>query len=228
MPLAEGQVVDLSQGQAHYLGAVMRRTIGDAVAIFNGAEGEWTAEIVDLAKRRCRLRCRELVRKQTTPCDLWLLFAPLKKTRTDFVVEKAVELGVSKIMPVLTRFTNAERLRPDRLRSIAVEAAEQCRALDVPEISDLKRLDAILKDWPSDRALVFADEAAIGQGSGQLPQTPAAVLIGPEGGFAEEERKVIREIEAAWPISLGPRILRAETAAVSALTLFQAQSGDWR
>jgi 16S rRNA (uracil1498-N3)-methyltransferase len=167
------------------------------------------------------------------PPDLWLLFAPIKKARTDFIVEKATEMGVARILPVQTEFTNAERIRQDRLQAHAIEAAEQCGGTFVPEVADLQRLDAVLADWPEGRRLIFADEGRAGlslvlpdlvegQGAGW------AILIGPEGGFSQAERERLRGLPFVTAISLGPRILRADTAAVAALTLFQASLGDWR
>jgi 16S rRNA (uracil1498-N3)-methyltransferase len=169
------------------------------------------------------------------PPDLWLLFAPIKKARTDFIVEKATEMGAARIMPVQTDFTNAERIRQDRLQAHAIEAAEQCGGTFVPEVSDLQRLDRVLADWPAGRGLIFADETAVGR-SALLPELVApatsgrgwAILIGPEGGFSPAERERLRALPFVTPIALGPRILRADTAAVAALTLFQTRLGDWR
>jgi 16S rRNA (uracil1498-N3)-methyltransferase len=168
---------------------------------------------------------------QQNPPDLWLLFAPIKKARTDFIVEKAAEMGAARIMPVQTDFTNAERIRRDRLQAHAVEAAEQCGGTYVPPVEELQRLSQVLSDWPDDRRLVFADEALVGADRGVL-ETSAdaskwAILIGPEGGFSDAERMRLRALPFVTPISLGPRVLRADTAAVAALTLWQSQRGDW-
>ena len=227
-PLGEGQSVPLSREQAHYLFGVMRLSEGDAVALFNGRDGEWAARVADAGKRGGTLRCDTRMRPQGAPPDLWLLFAPIKKARTDFIVEKAVEMGVARICPVQTEFTNAERVRRDRLQAHAVEAAEQCGATWVPEVADLDRLDRVLATWPSERRLMFCDESEAGSGAG-LPDTrgPWAVLIGPEGGFSDIERSRLAAFEGAHAVSLGPRILRADTAAVAALTLWQAALGDW-
>jgi 16S rRNA (uracil1498-N3)-methyltransferase len=167
------------------------------------------------------------------PPDLWLLFAPVKKARTDFIVEKAVELGVARILPVQTRHTNSERIRQDRLQAHAVEAAEQCGATFVPPVADLAPLDRVLRDWPEGRGLLWCDEASVRTegpeaSTSPLPSAPAAILIGPEGGFSTEEAQRLRTRPGVTALSLGPRILRADTAAVAAITLWQAARGDWR
>ncbi|WP_188790286.1 16S rRNA (uracil(1498)-N(3))-methyltransferase [Salipiger pallidus] len=228
-PLGAGQPVPLSREQAHYLFSVMRMSTGGLVKLFNGQDGEWLAEISEAGKKGGESVCREALRPQVVPPDLWLLFAPIKKARTDFIVEKAVELGVRRIVPVQTRFTNSERIRQDRLQAHAMEAAEQCGALFVPEVAELTRLDRLLADWPAQRALVFCDEAEVGSRAGTLAEAPApaAVLVGPEGGFSDEERRALTAMEQTRVIALGPRILRADTAAVSALTLWQVAQGDW-
>lgn len=227
--LGPGQTVPLSQDQAHYLFGVMRRGPGDSVLVFNGRDGEWRAEVVQAGKRTGTLSVRKQTRPLQTPPDLWLLFAPIKKARTDFIVEKATELGTARIQPVTTRFTNSERIRRDRLQAHAVEAAEQCGGTYVPEVAELSPLDRVLDDWPADRQLVFCDEARIGAASdlrSVLRGPPAAILIGPEGGFSGDERTRLLAMEAATPISLGPRILRADTAAAAAITLWQSAVGD--
>ena len=230
-PLGAGQSVPLSRDQAHYLFGVMRLGLGNAVALFNGCDGEWQAEVVEAGKRAGRLECRVQSAPQRMPPDLWLMFAPIKKARTDFIVEKAAEMGAAKICPVQTEFTNSERIRQDRLQAHAVEAAEQCGGVFVPEVKELARLDRILTEWPEGRQLMFCDEALAGS-SFVLPDSlagaPWAILIGPEGGFSESERERLRDLDFAHPVALGPRILRADTAAVAALTLWQVQLGDWR
>lgn len=228
-PLGEGQSVALTREQAHYLFGVMRLGEGDAVALFNGKDGEWRAGVADAGKRGGTLVCAEQSAPQGAPPDLWLLFAPIKKARTDFIVEKAVEMGAARIFPVQTEFTNSERIRRDRLQAHAVEAAEQCGITYVPEVAELERLDRVLSGWPAGRRLMFCDEALAGQGGG-LPDTPGpwAILIGPEGGFSEAERVRLASLDFAHAVALGPRILRADTAAVAALTLWQARLGDWR
>lgn len=230
-PLGQGQTVPLERDQAHYLFGVMRRGPGDPVALFNGRDGEWRAEVAEAGKRGGVLACVEQTAPQRNPPDLWLLFAPIKKARTDFIVEKAAEMGAAKICPVQTEFTNSERIRQDRLQAHAVEAAEQCGGVFVPEVKGLARLDRVLSDWPEGRRLMFCDEALAG-GSfalpGDLAGAPWAILIGPEGGFSEAERARLAGLDFAHPVALGPRILRADTAAVAALTLWQSQLGDWR
>ena len=228
-PLGEGQSVALTREQAHYLFSVMRLNEGDAVALFNGEDGEWRAEVADAGKRGGTLVCSGQTAPQGAPPDLWLLFAPIKKARTDFIVEKAVEMGAARICPVQTEFTNSERIRRDRLQAHAVEAAEQCGITYVPEVAELERLDRVFSGWPAGRRLMFCDEALAGQGGG-LPDTPGpwAILIGPEGGFSEAERARLASRDFAHAVALGPRILRADTAAVAALTLWQARLGDWR
>ncbi len=230
-PLGPGQTVPLTRDQAHYLFAVMRREIGQSVLLFNGADGEWRAEVAEAGKKAGTLACREQTRPLQPPPDLWLLFAPIKKARTDFIVEKAAEMGAARILPVQTDFTNAERLRRDRLQAHAVEAAEQCGGTFVPEVAELARLGAVLDAWPAGRRLMFCDEARVGETVG-LPEgargTPWAILIGPEGGFSEAERARLGAMEGAVVASLGPRVLRADTAAVAALALWQLALGDWR
>ena len=222
----------LSREQAHYLGNVMRLSAGRTVTAFDGRHGAWDARIAELGKRGGLLEAVERTAPQRDPPDVWLLFAPIKKARTDFIVEKAVELGAARILPVQTRRTNAERVRQDRLQAHAVEAAEQCGGTFVPEVSALRPLDRLLDAWPEGRALAFADEALSddpewrrGGDAGPMPRAPAALLIGPEGGFAEEERARLRAM--GTPFALGPRILRADTAAVAALTVWQTARGDW-
>ncbi|GGC17356.1 ribosomal RNA small subunit methyltransferase E [Marivita lacus] len=202
--------------------------VGDPVALFNGHDGEWQAVVAEAGKRGGILVCREQSQTQTVPPDLWLLFAPIKKARTDFIVEKAVEMGARRIVPVQTAHTNSERIRQDRLQAHAIEAAEQCGGVFVPEVTDLTRLDRLLDTWDATRRIAFCDETLAGE-SGRLPDAPGpwAILIGPEGGFSEGERTRLRGMEHATPISLGPRILRADTAAVAALTLWQSTLGDW-
>ena len=231
-PLGQGQCVALDRDQAHYLFGVMRQGEGAAVLLFNGRDGEWLAHVTKAGKRAGTLTCVERTRPLQMPPDLWLLFAPIKKARTDFIVEKAAEMGAARICPVQTEFTNAERIRQDRLQAHAVEAAEQCGGTFVPEVCDLQRLDRLLDGWDANRRLMFCDEALSGEQSG-LPDMagdvgPWAILIGPEGGFSDAERARLRDLPFAHAVSLGPRILRADTAAVAALTLWQLALGDWR
>ncbi|MBF9057572.1 16S rRNA (uracil(1498)-N(3))-methyltransferase [Rhodobacterales bacterium HKCCSP123] len=229
-PLGPGQTVDLSREQANYLFNVMRLSQGAEVALFNGQDGEWRAVVETAGKRGGTLACVAQTAPLLMPPDLWLLFAPIKKARTDFIVEKATEMGAARILPVQTEFTNAERIRQDRLQAHAIEAAEQCGGTFVPGVDDLQRLDNLLSDWSGDRRLIYADEGLAGAAQ-TLAEAPSsekwAILIGPEGGFSEAERARLRGLPFVTPISLGPRILRADTAAVAALTLFQTTRGDW-
>ncbi|MFN7002811.1 MAG: 16S rRNA (uracil(1498)-N(3))-methyltransferase [Roseinatronobacter sp.] len=228
-PLGQGQAVALSQPQAHYLTNVLRKGHGTPVALFNSREGEWRAELTEIGKRGAVALCQVLAAPQRMPPDLWLVFAPIKKARTDFIVEKATELGAARILPVQTDFTNSERIRRDRLQAHTIEAAEQCGGTFVPDLTELQPLARLLDTWPAERALIFADEALVEQSKpARLPSSPAAILIGPEGGFSEAERRRLRAMPQVHAISLGPRILRADTAAVAALTLWQSQQGDWR
>lgn len=229
-PLGAGQTVPLDRDQAHYLFGVMRLGLGDAILVFDGANGEWRAEVVETGKRGGVLRVLDQTAPQQNPPDLWLVFAPIKKARTDFIVEKAAEMGAARILPVQTAYTNSERIRQDRLQAHAVEAAEQCGGTFVPDVADLQKLDAVFANFPADRTLVFCDEAAAGASDAMasVPDGPAAILIGPEGGFSPDERARLMAHPQAVRISLGPRILRADTAAVAALALWQAAKGDWR
>ena len=229
-PLGAGQCVPLTREQAHYLFGVMRLGAGDAVALFNGRDGEWRAEVAEAGKRGGTLRAVGQTLPLRPPPDLWLLFAPIRKARTDFIVEKATEMGAARILPVQTEFTNADRIRRDRLRAHAVEAAEQCGGTYVPEVAELRRLPALLDDWPGDRRLMFCDEALAGEGRGlaAAPPGPWAILIGPEGGFSDAERARLAALPQTAAVSLGPRVLRADTAAVAALTMWQMALGDWR
>jgi 16S rRNA (uracil1498-N3)-methyltransferase len=230
--LGRDVAVAVAREQANYLFNVMRLVPGDAVALFNGRDGEWRAEVEESGKRGGRLVCIEALRPQDAGPDLHLLFAPVKKARTDFIAEKATEMGCRRLAPVFTRFTNSERINAGRLRAHAVEAAEQCGILSVPEVAEPVRLDAALEAWEPGRRLLFCDETrtappatvalrAAGPG-------PWAVLVGPEGGFAPEEAERLRALPFATPASLGPRVLRADTAAVAALAIWQTTLGDWR
>jgi 16S rRNA (uracil1498-N3)-methyltransferase len=230
-PLEAGQTVPLSREQAHYLGTVMRLRPGDAVAVFNGRDGEWQATLDGPARGpKAMLRVATQTAPQRNPPDLWLLFAPIKKARTDFIVEKAAELGAARIMPILTERSQTRRIARDRLQAHAIEAAEQCGGTFVPPVGDLRPLDEVLRDWPADRQLMFCDEEEAGAGcdlSGAM-RGPWAILIGPEGGFSAAERDRLRDLPFSWVVSLGPRVLRADTATVAALTLWQDRLGDWR
>ena len=231
VPLAEAVAVALGRDQSHYLASVMRAKIGEDALLFNGQDGEWRARIDGLGKSAAILVPLARTRAQTLAPDLWLLAAPLKKDRTDLVAEKAAELGVSRLWPVFTRRTNAGRVNTDRLRAHLTEAAEQCERLSVPELAEPAALDKVLAEWPAERSLLFLDESGAGRPLARvlsdLPPGPLALLVGPEGGFAPEERALIAAKPFARPVGLGPRILRAETAAIAGLALIQALAGDW-
>ncbi|MFY0658896.1 MAG: 16S rRNA (uracil(1498)-N(3))-methyltransferase [Shimia sp.] len=228
--LGEGQTIPLTKEQAHYLFGVMRMAVGDPVLLFNGRDGEWRCVVTVANKRNGELECEAQTKPLKMPPDLWLCFAPIKKARTDFIVEKAAEMGAARIVPVNTDFTNSERIRQDRLQAHAVEAAEQCGGTYVPEVSDLVKLDRLLAEWPEGRHLMFCDEAEVGSAKRLAASTggPWAILIGPEGGFSEAERDRLKALPFAHVVSLGPRILRADTAAVAAMTLWQQSLGDWQ
>ncbi|MGN7158662.1 16S rRNA (uracil(1498)-N(3))-methyltransferase [Sphingomonas sp. SAFR-052] len=228
-PLSQGTQVRLDGAQAHYLLSVMRVKDGDTVRLFDDRTGEWRAAATHVRKRDLILEVTERLRDREIAPDLWLCIAPTKKGRIDWVIEKACELGVDRILPVLTRRTVVDRLNLDRLRAHAVEAAEQCGRTALPALAEPVKLAALLRDWPETRTLFFADE------TGGLPAVaamhahpgPAAILIGPEGGFDPEERDAVRALPQAVGIALGPRILRAETAAAAATALWMAAAGDW-
>ncbi|KAB2883233.1 MAG: 16S rRNA (uracil(1498)-N(3))-methyltransferase [Albidovulum sp.] len=231
-PLGPGQSVVLAEAQAHYLFGVMREGPGSRVLVFNGRDGEWLAEVAEAGKRKGTLRCLERTRVQDRPADLWLLFAPVKKVRTDFIVEKAVELGVARLLPVTTDYTNAERFRRDKAEAHVREAAEQCGAMALPSVAEPATLGKVLAAWDAGRQLLWADEAAAGAGSPRdvlaaLAPGPSAILIGPEGGFSPAEREWLRALPFVTSVALGPRILRAETAAVALVAIWQAHLGDW-
>jgi 16S rRNA (uracil1498-N3)-methyltransferase len=231
-PLAAGAVLACTPEQANYLVNVLRLSAGAQLLIFNGRDGEWRARIAEAAKRRCTLACAEQTRPQVDGPDLHYLFAPLKHARLDYMVQKAAELGVSHLQPVLTRRTIAARVNLERMRANAVEAAEQCGVLRVPSVGEPQKLEALLAGWDPGRRLIFCDEAAETSGPlgalAGIEAGPLAVLIGPEGGFDPAERKMLREKPYTTAISLGPRIMRADTAAVAALALVNATLGDWR
>ena len=229
-PLSAGATVRVEGNQAHYLARVMRVAEGDAVVLCDDLTGEWAARVVSAGKRDVVLASVERLREREEVPDLWLCPALLKKDRFDLVLEKATELGVRAIRPVVTRRCVADKLNLERARSIVAEAAEQCARTALPELAEPVKLDALLAAWPADRALFFADELG-----GEPAATafaahdgPSALLIGPEGGFDDAERASIRAHPAARPISLGPRILRGETAAIAAAALWMGMAGDWR
>jgi len=223
--LGEGVEVALDTAQANYLLAVMRLKSGDAVRCFDDRSGEWAAEIVSTGKRDARLRMVAHLSPREPVPDLWLVAAPIKRQRIDWLAEKACELGVARLSPVITRRTVIDRLNLDRLRAHMIEAAEQCGRTALPMLDEPVKLAALLRDWPTERTLYFADETG---GARFAPAPgPAAILIGPEGGFDAAEREAIRALPRARGISLGPRILRAETAALAAVSLWMGAAGDW-
>ena len=229
-PLSDGVELPVAGPQAHYLISVMRLKMGAPVKLFDNLSGEWLAEVAVVGKRDLILKVDGHLRPREEVPDLWLLAAPIKKGRIDLVAEKACELGVARYRPVITRRTIVERLNLERLRAHMIEAAEQCGRTALPEIEEPVKLPALLRSWADGRTLFFADES----GGSPFPEAikahpgPAGILIGPEGGFDEEERAAIRALPQAVPISLGPRILRAETAAIAALALWMGSAGDWR
>ncbi len=231
-PLAPGADIACGHDQSHYLQNVLRLQNGDSILVFNGQDGEWRAEVAGAGKRSCRLVVVGQTRAQENGPDIDWLFAPLKRARLDYMVQKAVEMGVARLSPVETRHTIADRVNLDRMRANAIEAAEQCGILRLPAIDPLRPLGKVLDAWPAGRPLVFCDEAApIADpvaALSRIPPGPVSVLIGPEGGFAREERERIRALPSAIALSLGPRIMRADTAAIAALTLVNAVLGDWR
>lgn len=221
-PLAAGAEVAATPGQAHYLGAVMRRGVGDLLRVFNGADGEWQARIAAIRRDRATLAVQEKIRPQAgEEPDLWLAFALLKRDATDLVVQKATELGVSSLLPVLTARTNAERVNEARLQAIATEAAEQCERLSVPALHPPRQLAGLLSGWPAGRTLFAAVERSDAPGLRPVVG-PAGLLVGPEGGFAGAELDLLRGHPFVVPVSLGPRVLRAETASIAGLALLQA------
>jgi 16S rRNA (uracil1498-N3)-methyltransferase len=219
--LAAGAAVPGDEGQAHYLANVMRRSVGDAVILFNGRDGEWAARIGALSRKAVVFELGEMLRPQAAEPDCWLCFALLKRTKTDLVVEKATELGVSRILPVVTARTQADHVNLDRLRAIAIEAAEQCERLAVPEIMAPMALPALLAEWPAARNLFVADERRDAP-TLRFSSEPAALLVGPEGGFTDAEVAAIGANPKFSRVSLGARILRAETAAIAGLALLLA------
>lgn len=227
--LAAGELRRIDGPQGHYLATVMRLKAGDPVKLFDDVTGEWLAVATEARKRDVTLEVRDLLRPRENVPDLWLCAAPIKKGRIDWVVEKACELGVARVAPVLTRRAVVDKLNLDRLRTHMIEAAEQCGRTALPELVEPVKLATMLRDWPAERALFFADETG---GAPALEAMrshagAAAILIGPEGGFDGEEREAIRALPQAVGISLGPRILRAETAAAAAVSLWMGAAGDW-
>jgi len=227
--LTQHDDIILDKSQSHYLGRVLRRNIGDQVRLFNWSDGEWLADITHISKQEVTLSVGEQSRPYKRPPDIWLLFAPLKHKRNVFIVEKATELGAELIHPVMTARTTS-KISMDKMKAHIIEAAEQTERVDLPQIRDPLKLEQILANWDKTRTLIFADESGDGEPAAAALskiKAPAAILIGPEGGFTEQERDLLRAKPYCVPISLGPRILRADTAAAATLALWQAVSGDW-
>ena len=227
-PLSQGLALTIDGGQAHYLAGVMRLKAGDAIALFDDRSGEWRAEIEQVGKRAVAVRVVERMREREGVPDLWLLAAPIKKGRIDWMAEKACELGVARLKPVITQRTIVDRVNLDRLRTHMIEAAEQCERTALPILDEPVKLAQLLKAWPEDRALIFADEEGGVPMADVAKPGPAAILIGPEGGFTPEERAAIKAMPQATGVSLGPRILRADTAMAAAVALWMGLAGDWR
>jgi 16S rRNA (uracil1498-N3)-methyltransferase len=230
--LGPGEIISLHDQQAHYLLHVLRLRKGATFRLFNGADGEWLAEIVSVRKRDLSLQCERKLRDPEIPPDIDYLFAPLKHARLDYLAQKATEMGVGRLRPVITRRTIAERVNTDRIKGNVIEAAEQCGLVAVPEVLQPEPLHKVIAEWDPSRRLIYCDEA----GSGHHPlsvlpkieRAPLGVLIGPEGGFSPEEQSLLRSKSFITALSLGPRILRADTAAVAALALVQTFMGDWK
>jgi 16S rRNA (uracil1498-N3)-methyltransferase len=230
--LAASPAVSLSAAQGHYLGTVLRLGIGDDVSLFNGRDGEWRGRIAQINRGAVTVTLQTQIRLQQRADDLWLVFAPIKRTRVDFMIEKATELGVSALLPIRTARTIVERLNLDRLVAIAIEAAEQSERLTLPIIHELQPLDRVMAEWPAGRRLVLCDESGtappIAAVLEKMAPTPLALLTGPEGGFTETELDALRKLPFVSPVGLGPRVLRADTAALAGLAVVQALIGDWR
>jgi 16S rRNA (uracil1498-N3)-methyltransferase len=231
-PLRAGAEIALGPDQAHYLANVLRLKQREQILVFNGTEGEWCARAVTVGKKKVELTAEHQTRAQEEGPDLHYLFAPIKRARLDYMAQKATEMGASLLQPVITRRTMAERVKLERLEANAVEAAEQCGILRVPEVRAPEKLEALIETWDSERLLIFADEAALAASPLDVlaaqKSKPLAVLIGPEGGFDPEERAMLLRAPFVVPVSLGPRIMRADTAAVACLALVNAALGDWR
>lgn len=226
--LREGISIDLDQAQANYLGNVLRLREGAEILIFDGQSGEWLATISQAGKKSMTLSLERRTREPETIPDVCLAFAPVKRTQTDWLVEKATELGAARLVPVITQRTIVDRVKLDRLNAIAIEAAEQCGRTRLPDIENPVPLPNFLSRRDGSRRLYFADEKGGGAVASEFRPGPATILTGPEGGFTDEERTAICDTPGTVPISLGPRILRAETAALAALTAYMALAGDWR
>ncbi len=227
-PLSEGTTVELNPPQVNYVGNVMRLGVGAELLLFDGKSGEWLARVAEAAKKRMRLVIERKTRETESVPDVWLAFAPVKRAQTDWLVEKATELGAARLLPVMTQRTIAERVKLERLETIAIEASEQCGRTLVPDIAEPVPLADMLKQREAARTLYFADEGGGDWPAGAFAPGPSMILTGPEGGFTDKERAALREAPNVISISLGPRILRAETAALAGLAVYMAIAGDWR
>ena len=229
--LGVGMAVALDEGQAHYLLHVLRAKTGNRLLLFNGRDGEWLAEITAASKRGVTVTGLKQTKAQAAGPDIWLAFAPVKKTPADYLVQKAAELGASLLQPVFTRRTIVSRINQERMAANAIEAAEQSGRLSVPQIREGVTFDKLLADWPKERRLLFCDEGgeakAMTQAARESRGAPSAILTGPEGGFDPAERTQLRALPFVVPVTLGPRILRADTAALAALAIWQSVCGDW-
>ncbi len=229
--LGEGSIIRCEPAQTHYLLTVLRLKAGAVVGVFNGINGEWEGELLLQGRKSASIRVNSRIRDQVPTSDLMYLFAPLKRARLDYMVQKATEMGASVLQPVITQYTNVYRLKMERMRLNTIEAAEQCNLLSIPEVREPAGLEEILENWPAGRCLIYCDEKAERKSAIKCLETikpgPLALLIGPEGGFSERENETLRSKPFVVPISLGPRIMRADTAAVAALALVQATLGDW-
>jgi 16S rRNA (uracil1498-N3)-methyltransferase len=227
-PLSEGASIELDGGQANYLGNVLRLGVGAELLVFDGSSGEWLARIAEAGRKRMTLAVAQRTREPETIPDVWLAFAPVKRAQTDWLIEKATELGAARLIPVMTQRTIAERVKLERLEAIAIEAAEQCGRTRLPEIAAPVGLKQLLAEFDTVRRIYFADESGGEAPADAFKPGPALILTGPEGGFTDEERGLIRAAPNAVSISLGLRVLRAETAALAALSTYMALAGDWR
>ncbi len=230
-PLSSATDIPLAREQAHYVLNVLRMNAGDALCVFNATDGEWLAYLTDVKKKDASFRCERRVSEAKPPPDIDYLFAPLKHARLDYMVQKATELGARRLRPVITARTIAERVNLDRMRANTIEAAEQCNLVFLPEVMEPVSLNATIRDWQPTRKLIYCDETAEQSDPLKSLSTinpPAAIIVGPEGGFTEEERAMLKALPYVCAISLGPRIMRADTVAIAAFALVQAAIGDWR
>ncbi|MBR2033129.1 MAG: 16S rRNA (uracil(1498)-N(3))-methyltransferase [Alphaproteobacteria bacterium] len=230
--LQEDTKIELTTEQSHYLCNVMRLKDGDSISCFNGKNGEFLSQIIKIHKKQTQVNINKRIKAQKSSPDIWLLFAPLKKDCTDFLIQKSVELGVKGLLPIITENSITDKVRVDRLQAQIIEASEQCERLDIPQLFEPQNLNYVLKNWDNSRVLYLMDERRQGvcaaKAFGDHAKNPSAILIGPEGGFSDSEFKSLYKLPFVCGVSMGPRILRAETAAVAALSVWQAVAGDWK